>query len=122
LFVVCLLFVCCGLLWFVSCGLFVVVCCVVCLSLFVCCCSLLWSESEDKVISKVIGIDLATTYSCVGIFQKGKVDIIANDQSNCVTPSNVAFTENERLIGEGAKNQAALNPPNWICIVTVSIP
>jgi endoplasmic reticulum chaperone BiP len=71
-------------------------------------------EPEDKVIGKVIGIDLGTTYSCVGIFQKGKVEIIANDQGNRVTPSWVAFTENERLIGEGAKNQAPLNPENTV--------
>jgi molecular chaperone DnaK (HSP70) len=61
-----------------------------------------------------VGIDLGTSCSCVGVWKDGRVEIIANDQGNRVTPSYVAFSGSERLIGDAAKNQASMNPTNTI--------
>ncbi|KAH9656497.1 Heat shock 70 kDa protein BIP1 [Citrus sinensis] len=72
------------------------------------------ADDTTTKLRTVIGIDLGTTYSCVGVYRNDHVEIIANDQGNRITPSWVAFTDSERLIGEAAKNQAALNPERTI--------
>ena len=90
--------------------------------MFFCCLSLVHAEDEKKdgkkeIDGPVIGIDLGTTYSCVGIFKNGRVEIIPNELGNRITPSYVAFTDEEKLTGESAKNQGAQNPTRTIYVV-----
>ena len=73
--------------------------------------------AKNEVDGPVIGIDLGTTYSAVGIYKNGGVEIIPNELGNRITPSFVAFTDTERLVGEAAKNQAASNPERSINVV-----
>merc|ERR1719327_1706181 len=91
--------------------------------LFICVLLAFSSESVEGLDAKtgkgtiegsVMGIDLGTTYSCVGVYKNGRVEILQNDQGNRITPSVVAFTKEGRLVGDAAKNQAALDPSNTV--------
>ena len=71
-------------------------------------------QERQQEEGTAIGINLGTTYSCVRVWQHDWVEIIANDQGNRTTPSYVAFTDSERLVGDAAKNQVAMNPINTV--------